>query len=125
MRLGNPVLNDTLLGQRFAESDTGSGTFTHEFQGILRGSYRAHTMMNTSRPKTRLSDGKAAAFFTQQIAHRDAHILEEYLTMAFVVLITEDHEVTFDCDTGRVLRNKHHTLLFVPVGVIRTGLAHH
>src|SRR2546421_12072345 len=43
LRLGNPVLDDTLLGQWFAESYTRSGSFTHELQSILRSSYRAHT----------------------------------------------------------------------------------
>src|SRR5271170_4810738 len=54
--LGDPVLNDALLGQRFAERGAGEGALAHELQGPLGRADQPHAMVDAPGSQPRLRD---------------------------------------------------------------------
>src|SRR3989440_4921528 len=124
LRLGNPVLYDPLLSERLAKGYAGSGALAHEFQGILRSPNCTHAMMDASRTETGLGNGEAAAFFSQYVAHRNAHVLKGQLAVSFIIYVAHDGEVSLDSEAGSISRHEHHTLLPVFIGIIGIGFAH-
>src|SRR5260221_5651691 len=82
-------------------------------------------MVDASRPQAGLGNSKTAAFLSQQIAHGDAHVLEEHLAVAFIVYIAHYWQVAHNGHARRIFRHEYHTLLAVPGSNIGKGFAHH
>ena len=80
--------------------------------------------MNASRAEACLGNGKPPALFTKEIAHGYAHVVKKYFTVAFVILIAKDEQVTLYSDAEGILGYENHALLAMLVGVIRVGFAH-
>src|SRR5258708_34076325 len=81
-------------------------------------------MVDASRPQAGLGNSKTAAFLSQQIAHGDAHVLEEHLAVAFIVYIAHYWQVAHNGHTRRIFRHEYHALLAVPVWIIGIRFAH-
>src|SRR5260370_36436203 len=82
-------------------------------------------MVDASRPQAGLGNSKTAAFLSQQIAHGDAHVLEEHLAVAFIVYIAHYWQVAHNGHTRRIFRHEYHALLAGPVWVIWVGFFPH
>src|SRR5258708_35453726 len=82
-------------------------------------------MVDASRPQAGLGNSKTAAFLSQQIAHGDAHVLEEHLAVAFIVYIAHYWQVAHNGHTRRIFRHEYHALLAGPVWIIGIGFGHH
>ena len=105
-RVGDPLHDDALLGERLAERDALLDALDHRLERALRQTDRAHAMVDAPRPKPALRDLEAAAFAEQQVLGRDAHVLEDDLGVTVRRVIVAEHaERAQDGDPGRVDRH--------------------
>ena len=81
-RLGDPVLDQALLGDERAEGGALERPAHHEFEGPLGDADGAHAVVDASRAEAGLGDGESAALLTEQVVGRHAHVLVDDLRVA-------------------------------------------
>src|SRR5574338_387083 len=112
-----------MLMQILSERASLQASVNHHFQSKLGGTDRSHAVVNTPGTETRLGQGEATAFLTEQIGYRHAHIPEDDLAVAFRRMVVHDIDIAYNVQTRRVPRHQDHALLLVPLG-FRVSLAH-
>ena len=111
--IGDPFLNDALLGKWLTESNAFGDSATHEFKRAFSHADAPHAVMNAARTETGLCKRKAAAFFAENVGNGYANIVELQLTMAFAIVVSEHHEIAHNGKSGCVHGYEHHRLLRV------------
>ena len=84
-RLGDPLADDALLGERLAERGALVGAPAHQLERALGDADRAHAVVDPARAEARLGDREAAALLAEQVRPRDPHVLEDDLAVALGV----------------------------------------
>ncbi len=122
--LGDPLLDDALLREGPAEGGPALRTLHHQVEASLRGADRPHAVMDPSRSKTGLGNGKTATRLAEKVRRRHPRPIEVDLGVSTPVLIAEDSRFPLDLDTRGVEGNDHHRL--PPMGIgIGIGDPHH
>ena len=124
-RLGDPVLDVGVLGDRLAERHPLQRALAQQVQRALGHADRAHAVVDAPGPEAGLADHEPVALTGQQrVAPGTRTSSNSDLGVALAVLVAEDRQVADDRHAGGVDRHDHHRLLPVrrAVGV---GLAHH
>ena len=75
-RLGDPVLDQALLGDQGAEGGAIERPAHHELEGPLGHTDGPHAVMDASRAEPGLRHGEAAALLAQQVVRGHADVLE-------------------------------------------------
>ena len=121
--LGDPFLDDALLGDGLAEGLAVGDPADHGPQRTLGEADQPHAVVDPARAEASLGDAEAVAFLLQQVVRGDANVLEGHLHVPLGVLVAEDRQVAERGDPGGVQRHDDHRLL--PVGIsVGVGDAH-
>ena len=123
-RFRDALLPHRLLDDLLAEGSARRQPLDHLLQRFLGLADGAHTVMDTARTETALRDLEATAFAKQQVARRNAHVLEQHLRVAVRrIVIAEHRQHLLDGDALGVHRHQDLRLLLMARG-IEIGLAH-
>src|SRR5574338_1152729 len=112
-----------MLMQVLPERASLQTSVNHHFQSKLGSTDRSHAVVNTPGTETRLGQGEATAFLTEQIGYRHAHITEDDLAVTLRRMVVHAVDIAHNVQTRRVPRHQDHALLLVPLG-FRVSLAH-
>src|SRR5579859_5038518 len=125
--LGDPVLDDPLLGQRLAERGPGGHALARELQGVLSRADLPHAVVDAPGAQPRLRDREPLSLPGDQVLGRDVHVGEDDLGVAAVrpVGVAEHPHPAPDLDPGGVGRDQDHGVPAVAAGGFLAGHAHH
>ena len=125
--LGDPVLDDALLGQRLAERGPGQGPGTHELQGLLGGSDHPHAMVDAPGSQPRLRDREPLALARDEVFLGDVHVGEVDLGVAAVrpFGVAEHPQAAPDIDPRGITGHQDHGVPSVTGSISGDGLAGH
>src|SRR5579871_420402 len=82
--LGDPILDDPLLGQRLAERGPGGRALAHEVQGVLGRADLPHAVVDSPGAQPGLRDREPLPLPGDEVLGRDVHIGEDDLGVAAV-----------------------------------------
>src|SRR5262249_5492733 len=82
--LGNPVLDDALLGQRSPERPPLLSAAAHQLDGAFGAAGGPHAVMNSAGAGGGLRDRNPIALAADQVVDRDTNVAELYLGMTAV-----------------------------------------
>ena len=99
------------------------GALAHELERPLGRADRAHAVVDPTRTEPRLGDEKPHPLAGQDVARRNAHVLEGQDAVALRLGVAEDRRAALDSHAWGVKRAEDHRLLLVGRGR-RIGLAH-
>src|SRR6267154_1627196 len=125
-RLGDPVLDHALLGERPPERGPARDPLAQQFERPLGSTDHPHAVVDPARAEPGLGDGEPAALLVGQVGGGHSHVGEADLGVPAVrrVVVAEQAHAAADADAGGVPGYQDHRLLPVPFGA-RVGLAHH
>ena len=125
-RLGDPLADHALPGQRLAEGDPALDPLAHQLDRPLGQPDRAHAVVDPARAEPGLRDREAGPSSPIRLLAGTRTSSKRQLGVAavLVVVVPEDRHRPDDREPGGVAGDQDHGLLAVPVGV-RVGLAHH
>ena len=117
-RLGDPVLDHALLGERAAERGPLRDPPAQQFQRPLGATDQPHAVVDPARAEPGLGDGEPAALLADEVGGRHPDPVEHHLGVAAVrrVVVAEQPHAALDGDSGGVPGDQDHRLLPVPVG---------
>ena len=122
-RLGDPVADVPVVGDGVAEGLAVIGTLAHELERSLARADRTHAVVDPPRTESRLGDQEPHPLAGQDVARRNAHVLERQDAVALRLGVAEDRRAALDGHAWRVERAEDHRLLLVGRGR-RIGLTH-
>ena len=124
-RVGDPLADHPLLGQRLAEGDPPLDAPDQRLQGALGHPDRAHAVVDPPRAEPTLGDREALPLAPEDVLGGDVDIVEGDLGVAVRrVVVAEDRQGALDHDAGGVERHEDHRLLLVARGA-GIGATHH
>ena len=85
-RLGNPVLDVGVVGDRLAEGDPGLGAFAHQLQRALGHADGPHAVVDPAGPEPGLADREALTLTLEHVLGGHPHVGELDLGVALAVL---------------------------------------
>ena len=74
----------------------------------LRGAERAHTVVNSSGPKSCLCQCKTCSLVSQQVCHRHFHVFKENLAVPVLIMPTKDWHISNNGHTGGINGHQNH-----------------
>lgn len=126
-RLGHPLEQHAVLGQRLAKGDLAGVVqpVDQPLERALRRADGAHRVVDASGAQAALHDLEAAALAEDHGVQRHAHVGEGDVAVAVRGVVVAEHaEHAVHRDTGGVGGHQHHRLLAVLVWVVGVGFAH-
>ena len=121
--LGDPVLDQALLGDRLAERLAFERPLAHELQCPLGDADRSHAVVDAARAEACLADGEALALAAQDVILGHPDVLIDQLGVTAPVVVAEDQRITIDADAFSVAGHDDHRLLAM-ARTVRVVLAH-
>src|SRR6266851_719551 len=112
-RLGDPVLDHALLGERPPERGALDDPPAQQLQGPLGTADQPHAVVDPAGSEPGLRDGEAAAFLADEVGRRHPDVGEGDLGVAAVrrIVVAEQAHPAPDADPGGVPRDQDHRLL--------------
>src|SRR5208337_2112898 len=106
-RVGDPLLDVGLLAEEAAVREARVSPLAHQFEPSFGDPDDSHAVVDASRAEPRLRDREAAAFLAEQVAHRHAAVLVDYLAMPAAAGVAHHRHGANQVESRSVGRNDY------------------